>query len=774
MAANLAISVRADTAEARAQLALVQSDVRSLGGALRRAANDARGADFNGAVTDQLRSLATQLEEAKAQAASLGRTLSGEVRSGFAQFRHGINESLTGVAELSSSLRRTAAVAGAFYAVDKVREYVSAMGELGEKTVNMAAAVGTTPHQFSLLSNALVLAGGNADTAGRTLVQLGRNMQMALAQPASQAAKAINSLGISHQQLVRMSTDLGYALDVLADKFQQLDDNSIKTADYAALMGRNFQSMVPAIKNGSSGLAEFKRIAEETGAVLSDQDAQALADTGEATHHLAMTLEGVGVQAFKALNPEIRASTNALIDFANAAREGWQEIGQLINNPVQIPGAIQGRIDALNHTTLADQLAAATGAAGLGLATPEAPARPARPSITLPSVHVTAPGAADQDFSAGGKSSALPWPSAVHAGRAPAGHAGGGAGSATHAEHAAAEQARKEAELFAAGERLKIQKAKGAADQIQAIYVKWLAEVASIYGKQSTQYINLEREQVAAAQRSAQQQEHAAAEVARKQAELDRKATEAAKRAAEAQAKPFIQAFDQIGAKFTDTITGLIERTTTWQKATRQLLDMILKDFVGMLAKMASNAAGSALGGALGISGGGGAAGAGGGGSGLSLGGVLGSLVGGLFGKVGGAAGGGILSMLGGLFGAGSSAAVSSFGIPTALMALGAPFGFEHGGIVPSAAGGWSVPQLGPGGVLANLHSNEMVLPANISQGLQGAIAGGGIGGGGHTFNIGVSALDAGSVSRLFMSNGSTLVAALNKAIRNGSSLAPA
>ena len=90
---------------------------------------------------------------------------------------------------------------------------------------------------------------------------------------------------------------------------------------------------------------------------------------------------------------------------------------------------------------------------------------------------------------------------------------------------------------------------------------------------------------------------------------------------------------------------------------------------------------------------------------------------------------------------------------------------------MPSAAGGWSVPQLGPGGVLANLHSNEMVLPANISQGLQGAIAGGGLGGGGHTFNIGISAMDAGGVSRLFMANGSQLVSALNKAMRNGSSL---
>jgi len=51
---------------------------------------------------------------------------------------------------------------------------------------------------------------------------------------------------------------------------------------------------------------------------------------------------------------------------------------------------------------------------------------------------------------------------------------------------------------------------------------------------------------------------------------------------------------------------------------------------------------------------------------------------------------------------------------------IGALFGFARGGIVPSAAGGWALPSLGPGGVLARLHSQEMVLPANISTMLQG------------------------------------------------------
>jgi hypothetical protein len=72
--------------------------------------------------------------------------------------------------------------------------------------------------------------------------------------------------------------------------------------------------------------------------------------------------------------------------------------------------------------------------------------------------------------------------------------------------------------------------------------------------------------------------------------------------------------------------------------------------------------------------------------------------------------------------------------------------------------------------VLAQLHSNEMVLPANVSQGLQGMIAGGGPA---PSINatFAVSAMDSQSVATFFKNNGATLVAALNQAMRNGSVL---
>jgi hypothetical protein len=76
---------------------------------------------------------------------------------------------------------------------------------------------------------------------------------------------------------------------------------------------------------------------------------------------------------------------------------------------------------------------------------------------------------------------------------------------------------------------------------------------------------------------------------------------------------------------------------------------------------------------------------------------------------------------------AGGAAAAGAAGGGGLFSWIGGLFSFAGGGIVPSAAGGWAVPNFA-GATPALLHAREMVLPADISQGLQGMIASGGAG----------------------------------------------
>jgi hypothetical protein len=319
-------------------------------------------------------------------------------------------------------------------------------------------------------------------------------------------------------------------------------------------------------------------------------------------------------------------------------------------------------------------------------------------------------------------------------------------------------------ELFSANERLKLQAAKGNTDAILKIYDEWLAETAQIYGKDSKEYVNLEREKLAAAQQ-------AAAARLRIIEEEQRQEEEAYKKAAEESARSWRDATRQISDQFGSLVANVLDRTKTIAAAFRDLVDSLLKDFTKSLFSSLLGGSGDAGGGLANLLFGSG---------GLS--GALGLGSGGLFGLLGNALGLGgaaqqaaeVAAMWGGggeaevLAGKGGAAA----GFGGLFSAIGSMFsglfsflGFARGGIVPSAARGWVVPHFANGGILSMLHQREMVLPAPISDGLQAMIANGG---GGHIFNLNISALDGRSV----MDMGPRLVASINRAMRNGSALA--
>lgn len=104
---------------------------------------------------------------------------------------------------------------------------------------------------------------------------------------------------------------------------------------------------------------------------------------------------------------------------------------------------------------------------------------------------------------------------------------------------------------------------------------------------------------------------------------------------------------------------------------------------------------------------------------------------------------------------AGTSAGASLVGGATAggglFPWLGGLLSFARGGVVPSAARGWALPNFA-GATPALLHAREMVLPADLSQGLQGMIAGGGAGDA-HFHAHFHGPADAPSISRWFRDN---------------------
>jgi len=93
-----------------------------------------------------------------------------------------------------------------------------------------------------------------------------------------------------------------------------------------------------------------------------------------------------------------------------------------------------------------------------------------------------------------------------------------------------------------------------------------------------------------------------------------------------------------------------------------------------------------------------------------------------------------------------------------AAMGFGTLLGFSGGGVVDND-------------MLAKVHTDEMVLPAHLSKGVQQMVSQGGANGGGKSegdhYHISISAVDAQSVSRLFQASGGALVQALARQQRH-------
>jgi hypothetical protein len=231
---------------------------------------------------------------------------------------------------------------------------------------------------------------------------------------------------------------------------------------------------------------------------------------------------------------------------------------------------------------------------------------------------------------------------------------------------------------------------------------------------------------------------------------LDLQAAQTSQRTWQTLMQPIQRAFDT-------SITGMILGTTTLQKAVANIAQSILAEFVNLGVKMVTNWVASELSMTTATEAGA-AARTAAEGEGMAAGLAI---------KAANAvksimtdsaqAFSGIFAFLAPLMGP-AAAGPAAAGEATVMAAASG---------IASAAGGWMVPS----DQLAMVHQNEMILPANISQGLQNMISGGGAGAGASPIVLNISAIDTQDVKRFFQSNGSLLVNAVNKAMRNGSTL---
>lgn len=203
------------------------------------------------------------------------------------------------VLEAFGELRRTFVEA---FAVSEIAEFVQHVAELGEQAVRMAAELGMSAQKVQELGFAAKMVGGDSESMSMSMLRLERNMAEAQ-DGSSKAAKAFAALGISQQQLKASSPD--QVLGLIANAFHGAQDGAAKTAIAMDLMGRGGAQMIPLLNQGAEGLTKMGLIADATGSVLTQFQAEGLEKTAQGITTMKASVEGVGISLVELFKPAI-------------------------------------------------------------------------------------------------------------------------------------------------------------------------------------------------------------------------------------------------------------------------------------------------------------------------------------------------------------------------------------------------------------------------------------------------------------------------------------
>ena len=728
-----------------------------------------------------------------------------------------LRDSGAGASALALGMGAVVAALGGISVLRKVED----LSKWAEQTKAASEATGLSVEQFSKLQGAFALTGMKASNAQTAMRNFAKSVEEAGANPASRAAKAFQSLGISLDFIRGHVNDAMGAFEGFTKAWNENQNTAVRAAAGQAIFRQSIEEITPLLSRNVDGIHQLMNTAQQLGITLDEKTAQALIHTGDSVNELGQRIRGAGIQSMVSWLP--------VID------DVIKDLDSLVSTIGSVSGALGGLASSINKI-LAPMGGIASAVRGailpwtmfrdaMNLGVSKAPMAEAN----LPPVDVHA------------KRLATPFD-------IPKGHTGidKGITSDIAALRTSLQGLRRDYQLAAEQQdalfihaRLQARVARGDRDispmaqakldysayreagqqklgalaelqsKTDAVYDQIIAKAQEVYAKDPKLYkeavqqkINADKEFLVEHQRIQNQVDQHLVEI-----------VDAHKRAVDEVINKWGSAFDQIGSKIEDTIGQAIKsafqpmKPEYWYTSstgpggqplmhahrinpTTQLLGGLATSAAQDLGKSLLSSVGTSL--AKSIFGEGT----------TSFGSGIAKLIGigtpgGLFGTGLGAVSGignitqqaattanttalaalttAVAANTAALTGAAATSAASTGG--SALSAAGSAGGifsgakslfsflpgFARGGIVPSAAGGWALGSF-PGSTPALLHQREMVLPEHLSTGLQNLINSGG----GNNFHAHFHGpADAPSISRWFKENVSRNSAAIRDMFHN-------
>ncbi len=268
------------------------------------------------------------------------------------QHAMGAFQSLGQILAPLGALTGAASIAGVF-------RLVSAWAEFGTTLGNNALLIGTSAEHLHALQGAAALSGSSAGALTSGLETLSQTLYDAVGGRAPQAVVMLNTLGIAFRDTSGHARSVDAVMPEVADKIAALHDPMDQLRVATTLFGGSARDLLPFLRRGSQGIAEYNKMAEHYG-VINENAAAAARRLQFEQAKLTLSAQGFSNSISEALAP---AMGDLMGEFAEliAANRTWiaQDVGRYAK---QFSDYLHG-IDWKHHIDQIETLASQTNSA---------------------------------------------------------------------------------------------------------------------------------------------------------------------------------------------------------------------------------------------------------------------------------------------------------------------------------------------------------------------------------------------------------------------------
>lgn len=265
---------------------------------------------------------------------SLGRLAEN---TGVAQLTKGLSSMARSTVEAADAMTRMVGPLGAITGVASIggMAMLSAQwAQFGTKLAFAAQRSWTTVSQLGALQGAARLAGSSAEALTSGITALNDNLTNAAAGRAPEAVQAFGYIGVSVRDVTGRLKTVSQVLPEVADKIAAIRNPTIQAQVATMLFGGAAEDLLPFLRRGSAGIAEYTAMARRYG-IMNERGSQAAQQLREQQVQLSLSVQGLGFAIAEKLQPVVGPMLTRLADWiANNRDLIAQDIAGWVGNAV--------------------------------------------------------------------------------------------------------------------------------------------------------------------------------------------------------------------------------------------------------------------------------------------------------------------------------------------------------------------------------------------------------------------------------------------------------